>query len=29
MASVTISSPTCSATDGVLRNGKTTAGHQR
>ncbi len=28
MASVSISCPSCSATDGVVRNGKT-AGHQR
>ncbi|MDO1958125.1 IS1 family transposase, partial [Escherichia coli] len=28
MASVSISCPSCSATDGVLRNGKSTAGHQ-
>ncbi|MBE0901148.1 IS1 family transposase, partial [Escherichia coli] len=27
MASVSISCPECSATDGVLRTGKTTAGH--
>ncbi|HGH4642612.1 TPA: IS1 family transposase, partial [Enterobacter asburiae] len=26
MASVSISCPSCSATDGVLRNGKSTAG---
>ncbi|MGS6269130.1 IS1 family transposase, partial [Enterobacter asburiae] len=26
MASVSISCPSCSATDGVVRNGKTTAG---
>ncbi|STF54955.1 IS1 orfA [Escherichia coli] len=29
MASVSISCPSCSATDGVVRNGKNTAGHQR
>ncbi len=29
MASVSISCPSCSATDGVVRNGKSTAGHQR
>ena len=29
MASVSISGPSCSATDGVVRNGKSTAGHQR
>ncbi|WP_159183129.1 IS1 family transposase [Escherichia coli] len=29
MASVSISRPSCSATDGVVRNGKSTAGHQR
>ncbi len=29
MASVYISCPSCSATDGVVRNGKSTAGHQR
>ncbi|EJZ2328168.1 IS1 family transposase, partial [Escherichia coli] len=28
MASVSISYPSCSATDGVVRNGKSTAGHQ-
>ncbi|WP_353953893.1 IS1 family transposase, partial [Shigella sonnei] len=28
MASVSISCPSCSATDGVVRNGKSTAGHQ-
>ncbi|MGS6200867.1 IS1 family transposase, partial [Enterobacter hormaechei] len=28
MASVSISCPSWSATDGVVRNGKTTAGHQ-
>ncbi len=28
MASVYISCPSCSATDGVVRNGKSTAGHQ-
>ncbi|WP_353953989.1 IS1 family transposase, partial [Shigella sonnei] len=27
MASVSISCPSCSATDGVVRNGKSTAGH--
>ncbi|EPB6540516.1 IS1 family transposase, partial [Klebsiella pneumoniae] len=27
MASVYISCPSCSATDGVVRNGKSTAGH--
>ncbi|EHS2560968.1 IS1 family transposase, partial [Escherichia coli] len=27
MASVSISCPFCSATDGVVRNGKSTAGH--
>ncbi|MCL5179499.1 IS1 family transposase, partial [Escherichia coli] len=27
MASVSISYPSCSATDGVVRNGKSTAGH--
>ncbi|RYG79880.1 IS1 family transposase, partial [Escherichia coli] len=27
MASVSISCPSCSATDGVMRNGKSTAGH--
>ncbi|WP_348270362.1 IS1 family transposase, partial [Escherichia coli] len=27
MASVSISCPSCSATDGVVRNGKRTAGH--
>ncbi|MFP1452196.1 IS1 family transposase [Escherichia coli] len=26
---VSISCPSCSATDGVVRNGKSTAGHQR
>ena len=29
VASVSISCPSCSATDGVVRNGKSTAGHQR
>ncbi len=29
MASVSISCPSCSATDGVVSNGKSTAGHQR
>ena len=29
MASISISCPSCSATDGVVRNGKSTAGHQR
>ncbi|WP_349813946.1 IS1 family transposase, partial [Escherichia coli] len=29
MASVSISCPSCSATDGVVRNGKSTAGHPR
>ncbi|WP_353734364.1 MULTISPECIES: IS1 family transposase, partial [Enterobacteriaceae] len=27
MASISISCPSCSATDGVVRNGKSTAGH--
>ncbi|WP_342633447.1 IS1 family transposase, partial [Klebsiella pneumoniae] len=27
MASVSISCPSCSATDGVVRNGNSTAGH--
>ncbi|MCR1566473.1 IS1 family transposase, partial [Mixta sp.] len=27
MASVSITCPSCSATDGVVRNGKSTAGH--
>ncbi|HIB5666107.1 TPA: IS1 family transposase, partial [Klebsiella pneumoniae] len=27
MASVSISCPSCSATEGVVRNGKSTAGH--
>ncbi|MBW8511032.1 IS1 family transposase, partial [Escherichia coli] len=27
MDSVSISCPSCSATDGVVRNGKSTAGH--
>ncbi len=29
MASIPISCPTCSATEGAVRNGKSTAGHQR
>ncbi|WP_349018621.1 IS1 family transposase, partial [Citrobacter freundii] len=29
MASISISCPSCSATEGVVRNGKCTAGHQR
>ncbi|MGG7297769.1 IS1 family transposase, partial [Escherichia coli] len=29
MASVSISCPSCSATDGVVRNGKSTTEHQR
>ncbi|MCV3035877.1 IS1 family transposase, partial [Escherichia coli] len=29
MASVSISCPSCSATDGVVRNGKSTAGQDR
>ncbi|MHC1955108.1 IS1 family transposase, partial [Escherichia coli] len=29
MASVSIRCPSCSATEGVVRNGKSTAGHQR
>ncbi|WP_336313857.1 IS1 family transposase, partial [Escherichia coli] len=29
MASVSISCPSCSATDGGVRNGTSTAGHQR
>jgi insertion element IS1 protein InsB len=29
VASVSISCPSCSATEGVVRNGKSTAGHQR
>ncbi len=29
MASISISCPSCSATEGVVRNGKSTAGHQR
>ncbi|MBE1042836.1 IS1 family transposase, partial [Escherichia coli] len=29
MASVSISCPSCSASDGVVRYGKRTAGHQR
>ncbi|PLJ34748.1 IS1 family transposase, partial [Klebsiella pneumoniae] len=28
MASVSISCPSCSATEGVVRNGNSTAGHQ-
>ncbi|MBK4318486.1 IS1 family transposase, partial [Enterobacter hormaechei] len=28
MASVSISCPSCSATEGVVRNGKSNAGHQ-
>ncbi|WP_353652263.1 IS1 family transposase, partial [Escherichia coli] len=28
MASISISCPSCSATEGVVRNGKSTAGHQ-
>ncbi|WP_343224894.1 IS1 family transposase, partial [Klebsiella pneumoniae] len=28
MASIPISCPTCSATEGAVRNGKSTAGHQ-
>ncbi|EMJ7902346.1 IS1 family transposase, partial [Klebsiella pneumoniae] len=27
MASISIRCPSCSATDGVVRNGKSTAGH--
>ncbi|ECV1943150.1 MULTISPECIES: IS1 family transposase, partial [Enterobacteriaceae] len=27
MASISISCPSCSATEGVVRNGKSTAGH--
>ncbi|HDH0768656.1 MULTISPECIES: IS1 family transposase, partial [Enterobacterales] len=27
MASISIRCPTCSATEGVVRNGKSTAGH--
>ncbi|EFP8628242.1 IS1 family transposase, partial [Shigella boydii] len=29
MASISIRYPSCSATEGVVRNGKSTAGHQR
>ncbi|MCX3528923.1 IS1 family transposase, partial [Escherichia coli] len=29
MASISIRCPSCSATEGVARNGKSTAGHQR
>ncbi|ENV3081302.1 IS1-like element transposase [Escherichia coli] len=29
MASISIRCPSCSATEGVVRNGKSTAGHQR
>ncbi|EPP3811377.1 IS1 family transposase, partial [Escherichia coli] len=29
MASISIRCPSCSATDGVVRNGKSTTGHQR
>ncbi len=29
MASVSVCCPSCSATEGVMRNGKSTAGHQR
>ncbi|MDO2196589.1 IS1 family transposase, partial [Escherichia coli] len=29
MASISIRCPTCSATEGGVRNGKRTAGHQR
>lgn len=29
MAFISISCPSCSATEGVVRNGKSTAGHQR
>ncbi|EFB1094842.1 IS1 family transposase, partial [Escherichia coli] len=29
MASIFIRCPSCSATEGVVRNGKSTAGHQR
>ncbi|HBX1795562.1 IS1 family transposase, partial [Klebsiella pneumoniae] len=28
MAYISISCPSCSATEGVVRNGKSTAGHQ-
>ncbi|WP_319951713.1 IS1 family transposase, partial [Klebsiella pneumoniae] len=28
MASVSVCCPSCSATEGVMRNGKRTAGHQ-
>ncbi|MCA7117646.1 IS1 family transposase, partial [Escherichia coli] len=29
MASISIRCPSCSTTEGVVRNGKSTAGHQR
>ncbi|HDX8047113.1 TPA: IS1 family transposase, partial [Escherichia coli] len=29
MASISIRCPSCSAPEGVVRNGKSTAGHQR
>ncbi|MEI2606868.1 IS1 family transposase, partial [Erwinia aphidicola] len=29
MASISVCCPSCSATEGVVRNGKSTAGHQR
>ncbi|EHX8872012.1 IS1 family transposase, partial [Escherichia coli] len=29
MASISLRCPSCSATEGVVRNGKSTAGHQR
>ncbi|AZL82065.1 hypothetical protein EI690_30660 [Klebsiella pneumoniae] len=29
MASVSVCCPSCSATEGVMRNGKSTAGHQQ
>lgn len=29
MASVSVCCPSCSATQGVMRNGKSTSGHQR
>ncbi len=29
MASISVSCPACTGTEGVLRNGKSTAGHQR
>ncbi|EKN3401087.1 IS1 family transposase, partial [Yersinia enterocolitica] len=29
MASISIRCPSCSVTEGVVRNGKSTAGHQR